>query len=253
MVIDDTRFAFEALKFTEAVDNIGTPDQVLDALNSITSQHCRLNVLGGFLLPVRRGDLTALELPNTAHLHKSAPKGWWQEWCALSKTAPGVGAIMMASVALAPITLTEAMQRLGSLGIDRWPYELALKYGIRDQVACPVGGRWIIVYWSRTALAQRLTQSRRALLLLGATTAAIRLQKIAVPSSKRLGQETNLTTRELAVLRLVSNGKRVQETAQLLALGEETVRSHLKKAESKLRVHDRAHAVAKALRLQLIS
>jgi LuxR family quorum sensing-dependent transcriptional regulator len=47
-------------------------------------------------------------------------------------------------------------------------------------------------------------------------------------------------------------GKRVKEAAQDLELGEETIRSHLKKAEAKLGVHDRAHAVAQALRRQLI-
>ena len=43
-----------------------------------------------------------------------------------------------------------------------------------------------------------------------------------------------------------------REAAKLLNLGEETVRSHLKKAESKLGVHDRTHAVAQAIRQHLI-
>jgi LuxR family quorum sensing-dependent transcriptional regulator len=40
--------------------------------------------------------------------------------------------------------------------------------------------------------------------------------------------------------------------AELLELGEETVRSHLKKAQMKLGAKDRVHAVAEALRHQLI-
>jgi len=61
-----------------------------------------------------------------------------------------------------------------------------------------------------------------------------------------------LTPRELSVLRLASNGHRTRRIAQLLELGEETVRSHVKKAQAKLGVKDRLHAVAEALRHQLI-
>jgi len=148
--------------------------------------------------------------------------------------------------------MSEAMQRLEPLGVDRWPFELALKYGMRDRLTCPVGGRWIVVYWSKHSLTQRLTSEARALLFLGATFAAIRLQRLIAPNPNRLGKGTALTARELAVLRLLSNGKRMRETASLLSLGQETVRSHLKKAQAKLGVNDHTHAVAQAMRLRLI-
>ena len=38
----------------------------------------------------------------------------------------------------------------------------------------------------------------------------------------------------------------------MLGIGEETVRSHLKKVQAKLGVHNRAHAVAEAIRQHLI-
>jgi DNA-binding CsgD family transcriptional regulator len=76
---------------------------------------------------------------------------------------------------------------------------------------------------------------------------------LAAPSIKRLGNSSSLTPRELAVLRLLASGKRMREIAQLLGLGEETVRSHLKKAQVKLGVRERTHAVAQAIRLQLIA
>jgi LuxR family quorum sensing-dependent transcriptional regulator len=57
--------------------------------------------------------------------------------------------------------------------------------------------------------------------------------------------------RELSVLRLASNGIR-SKLAELLELGEETVSSHIKKAQTKLGARDRLHAVAEALRLELI-
>jgi DNA-binding CsgD family transcriptional regulator len=51
---------------------------------------------------------------------------------------------------------------------------------------------------------------------------------------------------------LVSLGKGTHEIAKLLGIGEETVRSHLKKVQAKLGVCNRAHAAAEAVRQQLI-
>lgn len=87
---------------------------------------------------------------------------------------------------------------------------------------------------------------------MGATFSAIRLQKIVRANAFRIGKGAALTARELAVLRLVSIGRQIAETAQLLGLGEETVRSHLKKAQAKLGVRTRTHAVAQAIRRRLI-
>ena len=66
------------------------------------------------------------------------------------------------------------------------------------------------------------------------------------------GAAARITPRELAVLRLVSMGKRTEEVAKQLGLGEETVRSHLKKLQTKLGVRNRAQATAEAVRQQLI-
>jgi DNA-binding CsgD family transcriptional regulator len=45
----------------------------------------------------------------------------------------------------------------------------------------------------------------------------------------------------------------VQETAEGLGLGAETLRSHLKKAQEKLEARDGTHAVAEAMRQQPFS
>lgn len=254
MTTDDqsrSKLVSRLLHFTERVDEFESSDHVLNALHDSTHETCGLNVLGALLLPLRWGDIDAIEVGKTVFLHKSAPKGWWDEQLELTKINPGAGA-MLARLAIAPYTMSETMQRFEPLGVDRWPFELALKYGMRDRLTCPVGGRWIVVYWSRYALTQRLAGETKALLLMAATFAAIRLQKLIAPHPNRLGKGVALTPRELAVLRLLSNGKRIRESAQLLGLGEETVRSHLKKAQAKLGVNDNAHAVAQAMRLHLI-
>jgi LuxR family quorum sensing-dependent transcriptional regulator len=47
-------------------------------------------------------------------------------------------------------------------------------------------------------------------------------------------------------------GRPTEQVAKVLGLGEETVRSHLKKVQSKLGVRNRPHAVAEAIRQHLI-
>jgi hypothetical protein len=49
---------------------------------------------------------------------------------------------------LMAFTWTETMQMLDPIGIDRWPYELSLKYGFSDALTCSVGRRWLVCYWS---------------------------------------------------------------------------------------------------------
>ena len=141
---------------------------------------------------------------------------------------------------------------LGPIGIERWPYELALKYGIRDALTCCVGQRWLVAYWSRQVLTNVLTQPLRLLLIAAAGFAAQRLEQVIGDDPRQVGDRPPITPRELAVLRLVSLGRRTNEVAKLLGIGEETVRSHLKKVQIKLGVRNRAHAAAEAVRRQLI-
>jgi DNA-binding CsgD family transcriptional regulator len=160
--------------------------------------------------------------------------------------------LMVARSCLMALTWTETMQMLDPIGIDRWPYELALKYGMRDAFICSVGQRWMVCYWSQKVLSNDLTQPLRIILFAAASFAALRLQQLTGPDPRSIGERAAVTPRELAVLRLVSLGKRIEEVAKLLGIGEETVRSHLKKVQTKLGVHNRAHAVAEAIRQQLI-
>lgn len=77
------------------------------------------------------------------------------------------------------------------------------------------------------------------------------LQRLA--SEAKLGAErSNLTLREIQVLELLAEGKGNREIAHVLAISDETVKSHLKRLYEKLGAADRAHAVAIALRQRLI-
>lgn len=238
----------EMLGFASRIEEVSTPQKVLDGLHKVSSGASGVNVLGAMLLPLRWGDWSGIELGKTAFLHRSAPKGWWEDWLELSKSHPALG-LALAQVSISPFTPTETMQRFEPLGIDRWPFELALKYGIRDGLTCPVGGRWVISFWSPDVLTKRLTPEVRAILFMGANFAAVRLQSLVEAHVQRIGERASLTPREIASLRLLSLGHRTSEIASLLEIGDETVRSHLKKAQTKLGAKNRTQAVAQAIRL----
>lgn len=249
---DVQRLGVQMLRYASRIDEHLTPDDVLDGLHRITAEACQLNVLGANMFPLRFGRPDDPRKGSTLFLHKSVPAGWWEEYDELRRSHPAVGATI-AQLALAPFTMSQIMRTLEPLGVERWPFDLAMKYGMRDSLTCPVGGRWVVAYWSRQVLAGQLTPEARAILFMGATFAAIRLQKLCGPDAERIGEGgATLTPRELAVLRLISVGNPLRETAQLLGLGVETVRTHLKKAQTKLGVNNRVHAVAQAIRRQLI-
>ena len=239
------------LLFTSSIEKLDTPDAVLDALHKATHQATPLNVLAAALFPVRWGDFSGVEKGKTVFLHKSVPEGWWDEHIELTRKHPGPG-ITFAQLVSRAIHDVGIDADASAAGVDRWPMELALKYRMRDCFNCPVGSRWVVTFWSAKVLSQLLSEETRAILFLGATFAAIRLQKLVGPQVARIGKGAALTARELAVLRLLSIGCPMKEVAAQFELGEETVRSHLKKAQAKLGVHGTSHAVAQAIRQRLI-
>ena len=240
------------VEFTAQVGQYNTPSSVLDALDAAIAADISLMVLGAKRFGVNLRDRDTLKVGENVFIHKSVPEGWWDAYFELSKKAYAP-ILMMARHCLAPFTWTECLRMFEPVGIDRWSHELGLKFGMRDGLTCPVGARWVVVYWSRKVLSNALSPQLRALLFMAANFAAIRLEQIVGPDPRRIGRQASpLTARELSVLRLASNGHRTKRIAQLLELGEETIRSHLKKAQAKLGAKDRLHAVAEALRHQLI-
>ena len=123
---------------------------------------------------------------------------------------------------------------------------------MRDGLTYGVGGMWVVAFWSRRELSNILPRSARIPICAAASVAALRLEQLAGPDVDRIGTSPRLTPRELAVLRMVSMGHQSSDIAKALGLGEETVRSHLKKAQMKLRVRNRTQAACDALRHNLI-
>jgi DNA-binding CsgD family transcriptional regulator len=237
--------------FTNDIGRTRVPAEVLDALHALASKVVPLSVLGAARIPLQTSDWHSTRLGRDVFLHSSVPEGWWDDYAAIARREYDPG-VMMARSSLMGCTWTETMQMLEPIGIDRWPYELSLKYGMRDALTCSVGRRWIVSYWSRQALGKVLTQPHRIILFAAASFAALRLEQLIAHDPRWLGKRPRITPRELAVLRMVSVGRQTGEVAQALGLGEETVRSHLKKVQNKLRVRNRPQAVAEAIRQHLI-
>ncbi len=70
--------------------------------------------------------------------------------------------------------------------------------------------------------------------------------------ARSAGQKATLTSRELQVLECLAEGQSNKVIAYTLSVTEDTVKAHLKSLYGKLDASDRAHAVAIALRQQLI-
>jgi LuxR family quorum sensing-dependent transcriptional regulator len=239
------------LDYATRVEELRSPSEVLDELHAITSREQHLSVLGAARFPVKSGDWDAVQLGKSAFLHKDVPERWWEEHNALArgKFRP---VLFLAASSLTGHTWTETRRLLQPIGIDQWALDLALKYGMRDGFTCPIGGRWVVGFWSRRELSKVLTRPLRIMIYAAASFAALRLEQVVAPDPTIFGTRGHLTPRELAVLRLASMGAAFREVAQALGLGEETVRSHMKKAQTKLGARSRTQAVAEALRQQLI-
>src|SRR5215831_191676 len=221
--------------FTDEVVGAGTPSAVLDALQTFAT--CvPLNVMGAARLPFGVGDWRSLNLNRDIFLHSSVPKKWWSEYAMMARREFDPG-IMMARQSIMAFTWTETRRMLDP---------------IRDALTCPVGRRWVICYWSSKPLNANLTAPLRILLQAAAGFTALRLEQLVDMEPDYHDERIHLTPRELAVLRLVSLGRTTEEVAKLLKLGEETVRTHLKKAQEKLGARNRGHAASEAIRRQLI-
>jgi LuxR family quorum sensing-dependent transcriptional regulator len=239
------------IDYSTDVERLASPEDVLNRLNDITSEKTRVRVLGASRFPVKFGDWRHIELGKTVFFHKDVPRGWVEEWAAFVTSGHAL-ALMTARICLAPFTWTELSRMLDPVGIDRCPFELAHKHGMRDGYLCPVGGRWVVGFWSPRILDQGFTGQTRGLLYMAASAAAVRLERLTGADVKRVGSRASLTPRELCVLRHASDGRTMQEIAKALGLGVETIRSHFKKAEAKLATRNRTHTVAEAMRQLLI-
>jgi LuxR family quorum sensing-dependent transcriptional regulator len=239
------------IDYSMEVEGFAAPHEVLNRLHDIIAVNSPTRVLGANRFPTKVGDWRRVEIDKNAFVHRDVPRGWTEEWTAFVKSGHCMG-LMTARMCLAPFTWTEITRMLDPVGIDRWSIDLAHKYGMRDAYACPVGGRWVVAFWSPRVFDRTFTQQARGLLYMAASAAAVHLEHLVGQEGRRIDSRARLTPREQSVLRHASLGETLVETAKALGLGEETVRSHFKKAQAKLGTRNRTHTVAEAMRDLLI-
>jgi two-component system, NarL family, response regulator LiaR len=83
---------------------------------------------------------------------------------------------------------------------------------------------------------------------LSSQAAARLMREVRAPESPE-----SLTERETAVLRLLAQGLSNKEIAQVLTIGEKTVKTHVSNILAKLNVPSRTHAALYAVRMGLVS
>jgi DNA-binding CsgD family transcriptional regulator len=99
---------------------------------------------------------------------------------------------------------------------------------------------------------EKLFLSRRHELHLIATYAHERILALKMPYSSKDG-DGKLTPREIEIITLSALGKDRGDIAQILSIGEETVKRHVANACRKLDVYNKTHAVSRALIQGLIA
>jgi DNA-binding CsgD family transcriptional regulator len=101
-----------------------------------------------------------------------------------------------------------------------------------------------VVAWSIS-----LAVNRRPMV---AEAGAVNGAPVRAASRSSNGRATELTARELEVLRMVASGSRTTDVAATMGIAERTVKSHLAAIYQKLGVENRAAAVNVAMRMKLL-
>ena len=133
--------------------------------------------------------------------------------------------------------------------------QLAQDFGLKNTIALPLHGPHGVLSGMKLSATESLQQNDIDVILPMLVSCGQyiyeALYRIASQSQPEADQ-AQLTRREREVLNWAAIGKNSWETSQILAISENTVNTHLKRIFKKLNVHNRQHAVAKAISQRLI-
>ena len=71
--------------YTGHVEELRSPEEVLNELDAVTKRSLPLRVLGAARFPIKSGDWESIQLGKSAFLHEEVPEGWWEEHEALAR------------------------------------------------------------------------------------------------------------------------------------------------------------------------
>src|SRR6476620_9112699 len=75
----------QLIDYADQVEELRSPEDVLNELHAITTRHLPLQVMGAARFPLKSGDWESVQLGKCAVLHSSVPDGWWEEYSALAR------------------------------------------------------------------------------------------------------------------------------------------------------------------------
>jgi len=227
------------------------PISVLDVLQRTAAAKAGVQVLGAWRTPSQRCNWAAYRSNHNVFFHPDVPNELWLEYQALVRKHGVSVTAQRAWRNEGPFTFTEVLRTERPSGEDRWIFDLYRRYGRRDGFYCP-WGRWLMMFTARTVLSP--IAETRALLFAAANMTICRLEEVIDHRGlDRGGGGPSLSARELAVLVHLSRGDSLAESAQALAIQAGTAKKLLARAQGKLGTRHYVHAVAEALRLNLIS
>ena len=73
------------IDYTDRVEELRSPDEVLDELHTVTTRDLSLSVLGAARFPLKSGDWESVQLGKSVFLHMDVPEGWREEYDALAR------------------------------------------------------------------------------------------------------------------------------------------------------------------------
>ena len=227
------------IDYASSVHEQQTPSDVLNALHDITTKSLSLPVLGAARFPSKASGWDSAQLGDSIFLHKGVPKGWWEEYEALArgKFRP---LLFLAQSSMTPCTWTEAKQVWSRPGLTDGRTTCSSNMESATRFVVPLAASGWLSFGHARPFRNILEQQTRSIIFAAASFSALRLEEVTRPGRVHEESSARLTPREIAVLRWTSTGARTREVAEALRIGVETVRTHLKNAQLKLGVRNRA-------------
>lgn len=239
-----------AVRFASEIELAKRQEDVVDLLHTL-ARVVGVNVLSLWRLPPDPDDWNSVAIGNEIIPQKDVPKEYWREMIAGLRKYGYADMDQYARRQQMPFTWTESMRVSKPRGTNRWIYTLLHKYGMHDGLIVPIAG-WRVAYWSPKEL--RLSSRGRNMLIIAAALAVgrVRAIRIAAGTRERRVRYQPLSSRELAALQFLSNGRSVEQAASDIGVSVPSVKTFIQRAQKKLKVDNPHHAVAKAIRLSLI-
>jgi len=249
-------FISSAYRFCESVGSIGRPQEIVAAVDSVSKQ-CKLRLFAIWIVPQHYEDFSVWKMDQTVfynedyeHLATAVQRANWLNTSTSLIRRHGNPLFAYGRTRDFPLTLTEAMGDLRLSGEHAWAIPLLRRYGARDGLYCPCRN-WQCLFASPKVLkASDVDPVMRGIFYLVSGAACDRIGQLTKRPADR---QSELSARELEVLRLSSHGKSNRKIAEELHISPETVKTHTKRIMHKLEAENFGHALLKAARQRLIN